>query len=125
VGTGEVASVPGGSSGFNNAKLNTISLTPSSGVTFQTGNSLSIKAFVRNACTGSGKNSGTARLWYNDTAANSRFDIVIGSPTTRYLVDGFALSLSPGLGPKKMIDVAAGAKCSPYKLFGTWTGTVQ
>ena len=58
VGSGEVASVPGGSSGFNNAKEDTITLTRVEGATFQSGDAVSIKLYVRNACTGSSKNSG-------------------------------------------------------------------
>ena len=79
---------------------------------------------MRNACTGSGKNSGAARLWFNDSAANSRFDATIGSPAIYYLRDGFSLATTPGPGPKKTIDVAAGAKCSPFKPFGTWSTTI-
>ena len=125
VGSGEVASVPGGSSGFNNARQDTITLTPIGGTTFRSGDTVSITLYVRNACTGSGKNSGRARLWFNDSAANSRFDATIGgNPRTYFLRDAFVLATSPGPGPKKTIDVAAGAKCSPYKTFGTWTTTI-
>jgi hypothetical protein len=124
VGAGEVASVPGGSSGFNNARQHTITLTPVEGATFPSGDTVSIILYARNACTGSGKNSGGARLWFNDSAANSRFDATIGSPATYFLRDAFALATTPGPGPKKTIDVAAGAKCSPYKTFGTCTTTL-
>jgi Beta-propeller repeat len=124
VSSGEVASVQGGSSGFNNANLHAISLTPVPGVTLLPGDALSFQLYVRNACSGSGKNSGRARLWYNDATADSRFDATIGNQTY-YLLNGFALGTAPGTGPKQTIDVAAGAKCSPYKLFGTWTGTVE
>ena len=99
-------------------------LTPVEGTTFQSGDTVSIKLFVRNACSGSSKNSGSARLWFNDSAANSRFDATIGTPRTYFLRDAFALATTPGPGPKKTIDVAAGAKCSPYKTFGTWTTTI-
>jgi hypothetical protein len=125
VGSGEAASVQGGSSGFNNARQDTIPLTPVGGATFQSGDTVSIKLYVRNACTGSGKNSGRARLWFNDSAANSRFNATIGDPRTYFLRDAFVLATSPGPGPKRTIDVAAGAKCSPYKTFGTWSTTVQ
>jgi len=79
---------------------------------------------VRNACTGSGKNSGTARLWFNDAAADSRLDLTLGNPSTRHVASGFALAPAPGPGPKLTIDVAAGAKCSSFKPFGTWTMTL-
>src|SRR5439155_16923518 len=86
---------------------------------------ISIKLYARNACTGIGNNSGAARLWFNDSEANSRFDATIGgNPRTYFLRDAFALATSPGPGPKKTADVAAGAKCSPYKTFGTWSTTL-
>lgn len=125
IGSGELTSVPGGSSGFNNAKLNSIPLALTVPVPIQSGDQLSIKLYVRNACSGSGKNSGAARLWYNDSAANSHFDATIDAIVNNYyLLDGFLLGLNPGLGPKKTIDIAAGSKCSPFKLFGTWNTTL-
>ncbi len=125
IGSGDLASVPGGSSGFNNAKLNSIPLTLTVPVPIQSGDQLSIKLYVRNACSGSGKNSGAARLWYNDGAANSHFDATIDAIVNNYyLLDGFLLGLNPGLGPKKTIDIAAGSKCSPFKLFGNWNTTL-
>jgi hypothetical protein len=93
-------------------------------VTFHSGDRLSVRVYVRNASSGSGKNSGRARLWFNDNAANSRFGATIGSPATFYLKDGFALGTAPGAGPRKSIDVQAGAKGSPFKPFGTWTLTL-
>lgn len=119
--SGQLDSVSGGSSGFGNARLNAIPFASISPVDFPDGSSLSIKVLVRNACVGSGKNSGTARLWFNDSAANSQFGAIIAPITSDYyLLDGFLLGTSVGPGPKKNIDVAAGAKCSPFKEFGTW-----
>lgn len=124
VSSGELASVPGGSSGFNNANLQTIPFDSFSGINSPSGSVLSIKVYARNACIGSGKNSGNARLWYNDSAANSSFGTTIGgTQSSRYLVENFGLSTSPGTGLKQKVDVAAGAKCSPFKLFGTWSIT--
>ena len=122
---GEIPSVAGGSSGFNNAKLDTIPFTNfPAAVGIAPGDTLSIKLLVRNACSGSGKNSGTARLWFNDSQADSRFDATVDdSNSNLYLLDGSALGTSAGPGPKKSIDVAAGAKCSAWKPFGTWTIT--
>jgi hypothetical protein len=126
VGSGELASAIGGSSGFNNAKLDTIPLTLTSSPGIAAGDTLSIKLLVRNACAGSGKNSGRARLWFNDAAANSRFDTTLdGTTSDWYLRDLFALAPTPGPGPKKTIDVQSGAKCSVYKPFGTWTTTLN
>jgi hypothetical protein len=36
------------------------------------------------------------------------------------LLSGFGLGTSQGAGPKNTIDMAAGAKGSDFKLFGTW-----
>jgi hypothetical protein len=124
IGSGELASVIGGSSGFNNAKLDSIPLSLPTAVGVAPGDTLSIKLLVRNACSGSGKNSGTARLWFNDSQANSRFDATVDdSNSDLYLLDGSTLGTSAGPGPKKTIDVAAGGKCSAWKTFGTWTIT--
>jgi hypothetical protein len=122
--SGELTSVAAGSSGFNNAKLDTISFSSFSPTGFPAGSVLSLKLYVRNACSGSGHNSGTARLWYNDAAANSQFRATMGTGTATYfLINNFGLSLSTGSGPKQTIDVAAGAKCSAYKQFGIWSIT--
>jgi len=125
IGSGQLNSVAGGSSGFNNAHVYSVPLTLASSVSVQPGDQLSIKVYVRNACSGSGKNSGFARLWYNDSQANSQFGVTINSTAkTYYLLDNFALGTNPGSGPKKTLDVAAGAKCSAFKLFGTWSRTM-
>ena len=118
---GEIASVSGGSSGFNNAHQYMIALTAVPGTTFTPGDTLSVALYVRNACAGSGKNSGRARLWYDDAAANSRFAATIGSASTYYLRPNSTFSSTGGTGPKKTINVQAGPKCSPYKTFGSWS----
>ena len=126
VGSGEVTNVAGGSSGFNNAKLDTIPLDVATAIGFAPGDTLSIKLLVRNTCTPGGHHSGTARLWFNDAAADTHFDATIdGQDGDEYLLDGGALGTSAGAGPKKTIDVAAGAKCSAFKSFGTWTRTIN
>ncbi len=124
VSSGETDSVAAGSSGFNNAKLDTINFGSFSAVNFPSGTTLTLKLYVRNACVGSGHNSGTARLWYNDSQANSLFDANInGNDSNYYLVSSAMLSTSVGSGPKQTIDVAAGAKCSAFKQFGSWSVT--
>lgn len=122
ISSGQINSVAGGSSGFNNAKLNTIQFSAFPPVDFPSGSSLKLKLSVRNTCTGPSHNSGIARLWFNDTKANSQFGLTIGNNTNIYFLrDVFSLSSAIGLGPVKTIDVQAGAKCSPFKSFGTWT----
>ena len=126
IGTGHVDSVLGGSSGFNNAKLDTIPILLTDS---PAGGTLSIQVYARNACVGSGHNSGRARLWYNgqpiDTGATrdagSRFGIPnSGSATDYFLRTGSALSTTAGAA-KASVDVQAGAKCGPFVSFGTWT----
>ncbi|HSW88862.1 MAG TPA: hypothetical protein VLG12_06895 [Candidatus Saccharimonadales bacterium] len=123
--SGETDSVLAGSSGFNNAKLDTISFNSFSPLDFPSGSQLKMAIYVRNACTGSGHNSGTARLWYNDSQANSQFGATIGNTTTNYFLgDALTLLTSAGTGPKKTIDIQSGAKCSAFKPFGTWSITL-
>lgn len=124
VSSGQLDNVRGGSSGFNNAKLNTLNFNSFSPIEFPEGSTLKLKLYVRNACVGPTHNSGTARLWFNDTAANSQFNATIAESSNNYFLrDGFTLSTAVGSGPKKTIDIAAGSPCSPFKSFGTWTIT--
>jgi hypothetical protein len=121
VGSGQLNSVSGGSSGFNNAILDTISLALSGAVAINPGDTLSLRLSVRVASTG--HRSGTARLWFNDTAANSRFSATIAGATSSYFLrNGSTLAITAGAGPKSTIDVlvdrAVGG--NPFKPFGTW-----
>jgi hypothetical protein len=127
IGTGTLTNQPSGSSGFNNAKDRVIALALGSPGTSGAcaGDTLSIRLSVRVTAVG-GHRSGTARLWFNDGAANSRFDVTIGGVNTDlFLRDGFVLGTTAGPGPKKTIDVfsdrAVGG--NPWKPFGTWTKT--
>jgi hypothetical protein len=125
VGSGQLDKVNGGSNGFNNAKLNTIPLTLFGPIDWPSSSTLSIKLYVRNTCYGNTHNSGTARLWYNDTSANSQFGATIDDVSQNYFLrDGFNLNIVAGTGPRKTIDMAAGKPCSPFKLFGVWTVVV-
>ena len=124
ISSGEIDSVSGGSSGFAHAQLGTIPFNTFSPIDLSSGSQLSIKIYARNACSGSGKNSGTARLWYNDSQANSRFNATIAANTSNYfLLNNSKLGISSGTGPKLTSDLSAGTKCSPFKSFGTWTIT--
>jgi hypothetical protein len=128
VGSGETDNVPGGGSGFNHAVLRTIALAlsapGSNGVC--PGDTVGIRLSVRITETGGGHRSGTARLWFNDGQANSRFDVTIAGVTTDlYLLDGFVLGTTAGPGPKKTIDVFVDRLVggNAFKPFGTWTKT--
>ena len=122
IGSGEVLSVAGGSSGFNNAKLHTIPLALSSldPMSFGDADIFSITVYVRNACTGSGKSSVTARLWFNDVAANSRFGATIaGDDRDYFLRSGFTLSTTAGAS-RQSVDASSAGKCGPFVPLGTW-----
>ncbi|HKA37557.1 MAG TPA: hypothetical protein VKH43_12110 [Thermoanaerobaculia bacterium] len=128
VSSGTLLGALGGSSGFSNAILRTIPLsTPSS--SFSSGDTISLEVSARNSCVGTSHNSGTARLWFNDAAANSRVNEP-GAPTMYLVAPGITLNLSSsvGTGPKKTKDVLVGARdltCNgPFTAFGTWSGTV-
>jgi hypothetical protein len=86
---------------------------------------LSTKLYVRNTCYGNTRNSGTARLWYNDASANSQFGATIDHVAQIYFLQNeFVLGTTPGSGPKKTIDVEVGQPCGPYKLFGIWSMSI-
>ncbi len=125
VGSGTLYGVSGGASGFGNAVLRTINLALSSPVSLSSGETLSIKLSVRIAVGVPGHSRGTARLWFNDAAASSRFGATIGGTTNDYFLLNGTLGTSAGGGPKKSIDVlvdkAVGG--NPFKPFGTWTKT--
>jgi hypothetical protein len=122
IGSGQLNNVPGGSSGFNNAVLRTINLALPSAQDFCPGDMLSIRISARIAAS-SRHRSGTARLWFNDAAANSRFGATLGgAANTYFFLDGFVLGTAAGPGPKRTVDVlvdrAVGG--NPFKPFGTW-----
>jgi hypothetical protein len=126
VGSGELNGVSGGSSGFNNAVLRTIDLALPASTDLQSGDTLSITLSVRIAVGVPGHRSGTARLWFNDATANSRFSASIGGTASDYfLVNGFTLGTAAGPGPKKTIDVFVDRLVggNPFKPFGTWSKT--
>lgn len=125
VSSGQLNSVTVGSGGFNNATLVSTPFTSFSPVSFPSGTDMKIDLYARNACTGSLRNAGTAKLWFNDSAANSHFDATLGgSNSNYYLLNNSILSTAAGTGPQQSSNVAAGAKCSPFKSFGTWTKTI-
>lgn len=124
IGSGEVFNVVGGSSGFNNAILRTIAIAQSQAASFCPGDQMKIKLSVRAGATG--HLSGWSRLWYHDSAANSRFAATVGGNTnTYYLLDGFVTGSAAGPGPKKTIDVFVHRNQfgNAYKPFGTWVKT--
>ena len=127
VGSGEIDGVNGGSSGFNNAIQETITQALSGAPSFCPTNTLSIRLSVRVAAN-SGHVSGTARLWYGDAAANSRFTATIDGVTNTYYLRNVSdtLVLNTGTGSTKFtIDVLVNRNQNgnPFKPFGTWSIT--
>lgn len=117
VSSGQINSVAPGSG----ATLASIPFNSFSVVDFPTGSDLKVVVSVRNACTGSILNFGNATLYYNNTPVDSRFDATIGNVSSTYhLRNAAALSTTAGTSQNTSV-VAAGAKCSPFKPFGTWT----
>jgi hypothetical protein len=95
-------------------------------VEIETGATLAITLSVRNTCSGRTHNSGTARLWFDDGQAKSRFDATIdGTATDYYLRSGSALNTTAGSGPKRTADVfvdnTAACPARPFTPFGTWS----
>src|SRR5262249_43523181 len=76
VGSGQVNNVPGGSSGFKSAVLDAVNLALAGPVPVYPGDAIGLRLSVRISAA-SGHRSGTARLWFADSAANSRFTATI------------------------------------------------
>ena len=135
IGEDQLPNVSTGSSGFNNARLDTILLKHVGPAPVPIGAALKIKVSVRRTCAAGtpGHASGTVRLWYGgrrmDTGASrdagSRFDVTIGDANASYFLrTGFALNKTAG-NSKQSIDVAVDSKepCATrtFKPFGTWS----
>jgi hypothetical protein len=123
--TGQATYEVGGSSGFDHAKLTVFPLQPT--VTFSSGNTVSVKLSVRITCAGGSHGSGTARLWFNDSAADSKLTAPVGgSPHDFFLLTPPALGNAAGPGPKKTSDVFVNSNAAcpgrPFTSFGTWSG---
>ena len=125
VGSGQLDNVSGGGLGLNNAILRSIGLAfSSSTITLVSSDKLSIRLSVRISGDADGADRpgrrATARLWFDNSRVNSRFDATInGVDSTFYLRDGFLLATSLGAQPKN-IDVSATGTFQP---FGTWIFT--
>jgi hypothetical protein len=125
IGSGESLNVPGGGSGFNRAVQRSINLAITApGTAFSSGDQLGIKIYARIGATG--HRNGTARLWFNDAAADTEFDTTIGGVEQDWYIRALGgLEDTPGSGPTKSIDLTLDRLVggNPYKLFGTWSHT--
>lgn len=133
VGSGHVNSVASGfGTGFFWAKLISIPLALVNGpVQVPAGSVLKIRVLARNACVGSSRPSGAARVWFNGKAvdsgfrhdAGSRFDATIGGVTSNYFLrGGFVLAPTAGTS-RQSVNAAVGSPCGPFVPFGTWSIT--
>lgn len=121
-----LSGVNGGSSGFQNAILRSLTSVLEGSPTFGPGDRLEVRVLARIAEGVPGHSSGTARLWYDDAAANSNYRLVInGSARTFYLRNGGVLSETIGSGPKQKADVTVrkNQNGNAFKPFGTWSMT--
>ena len=128
VGSGTLPGVNGGSSGFNNASLPTIPMTGST--TVVSGDQLTFELSARISCSVAGHKSGTARLWYDDAAANSRLALTLGGTAKTFFLHTLAPQLSEtiGAGPRQTADtlVTSSVDCAtrPYTLIKAFTMTM-
>jgi hypothetical protein len=132
IGMGQVDGVPGGGSGFANARLVTIPLSASPPGDFASGDVVALEIAVRTACVGSRHRSGSARVWFNGPPidsgpsknAGSRVLLTAGgAPTDFFLVNPFGLSGVPGAS-RLFVDKAAGTPCSIFKSVASWSMTI-
>lgn len=132
VGSGELDSVPGGTSSFQNATRDVVPLTLVAPVPVSSGQILSILVMVRNACSGSTQNSGAARLWYNGLSldsgpgrdAGSRFDASIGGSGLSYFLRNGLVLTTTGGSSRTYVDTAVGAPCGTFLPLGDWATTL-
>jgi len=122
VGSGRTNDGSGGGRGFDNAVLRGITLALSGPLCPE--RDTSVRLSVRIADT-SDRESGTARLWFNDYAADSRVALPFWGTGTRdwFLKKGRVLARASGYPPnpkKKTIDVLV-HRGEGFKPFGTWT----
>ncbi len=137
-GQGLLTNLLTGHPGFSSALFYTIPVAP---VDAPSGATLDLKVSARRACSGSGINTGTARLWFNgqpvDSGTGADAGSRVGATTagqTGYLFlrDGFTLdpTAGPGGASNASSDVTLdnSVPCTgagrPYTAFGTWSITV-
>ena len=130
---GTLNNVSSGSSGFNNAILQSLGMSLTSGpVDLPAGAQVAMRVSARRTCFGSGHNSGTARAWFNGLPidngplrdAGSRIEVTVAGATWPvFLRSGFDLALLPGIS-RQSVDAAvnSGAACParPFVPFGVW-----
>ena len=132
--SGVLNNVSGGSSGFNNAVLQTIALSLGTGaVEVPSGAQLSVEIAARRTCSSGGHNSGTVREWYDGQPsdsgagrdAGSRIRMTLGGTTSDYFLrSGFGLSTTAG-STRQSIDAVINGQtpcpARPFTSLGVWS----
>jgi len=137
IGSGQLTNVWAGSSGFNNASLQSIALALSAGpVEVPAGAVLAITVSARRTCSGPGHSSGTVRLWYSGPpidsgsrrSAGSRFDATIDATSVDFFLrTGSALSQTAGTSTTAVDAFVNSVEPCParrYTSLGTWSITL-
>ncbi|HKA55499.1 MAG TPA: choice-of-anchor Q domain-containing protein, partial [Candidatus Binatia bacterium] len=138
VGAGQVANLPTGSSGFNNALLHSIPLTVLGTEALPADATLAVRVSGRRTCSGGGHNSGTVLAWYNGQPtdsgaqrdAGSRVAVAReGESTTYFLRSGTPPQLKAQAGTaRRTAEIGVDSKVAcpnrPFSPFGTWTVSV-
>jgi DNA/RNA endonuclease G (NUC1) len=138
VASGQQNNLGTGSSGFNNAQLQTLALELTNGaVDVPPGAQLSVRPSVRRTCNAvTGHVSGVVRLWYNGAAvddgpsrdAGTRFGATIGARSSSYFAR-LASALDDEAGAARtsadvLVQSSAACPSRPFNSLGTWTITV-
>jgi hypothetical protein len=135
---GVLNNVDTGSSGFNNAVLQSIPLSLSAGpVEVQAGAQLTLRVSARRTCFGGGHNSGTAREWFNgqpidsgpgrDAGSRVRFTLA-GTTSDYFLLSSFGLATTPATvraSVDAIVDSSASCPARPYSMMGVWSLNLQ
>ena len=135
--SGALSNVSTGSSGFNNALLNSVGMSMTSGpVEIPAGAAIAVRVSTRRTCVGGGHRSGKARAWYNGAAvdagpgrdAGSRLQLTLaGSTSSYFLRNTFALSTVAGSARQSLdakVNSTASCPARPFVPFGTWSVVV-
>jgi hypothetical protein len=131
--SGTLDNVSSGGSGFNNAVLQSVAMSLTSGpLDIPADAEVAMRVSARRTCLGGGHNSGTVRAWFNGLPidegpmrdAGSRLQATVaGIAWPVFLRNGFDLALLPGIN-RQSVDagVNSGAACParPFVLLGTW-----
>jgi hypothetical protein len=113
--TGTVDNVSSGGTGFNNAILQSVSMSLTSGpLDIPADAAVAMRVSARRTCFGGGHNSGTARVWFNG--------FPIDDGPMRDAGSRLQATLAGIEWPAFLRNVNSGASCParPFVPFGTW-----